>query len=165
MDYISLINYIKTNYSYDWLTHNQKKAYKKLKEFLIYDDVVNLYGKKGVGKTFLGWVFAKNNNFVYFENEEIFKNYNARNINVIIDNGTLYDWREVRRMVSLKAKKVIYISKEKILDYGVELKLDLYDVKQVLNNLSPIIGKNINVSIQNSNIDLWKIFRGRVYGY
>jgi len=169
MDYITLINYIKNNYSFEWLTNNQKNAYNKLKEYLIYDDVINLYGKRGVGKTFLGWVFAKNNNFIYFENEETFRNYRTKTkINAIIDNSTLKDGRDVRRMVSLKTHKVIYISKKKILDYGVELKLDLNDVEYVLNNLSPIIGKNININIQNlkiDNFDLWKIFKGRVYGY
>lgn len=166
MDYISLINYIKNNHSFEWLTDNQKNAYNKLKVYLVYDDIINLYGKRGVGKTFLGWIFAKNNNFVYFENEEIFKNYRAKTkINAIIDNGTLEDGRDVRRMVSLRTNKVIYISKKKILDYGVELKLNMNDVEHVLNNLSPIIGKNTNINIQNSNFDLWKIFRRGVYGH
>ncbi|WP_423792369.1 hypothetical protein ACPB8Q_06480 [Methanocaldococcus indicus] len=169
MDYIVLINYIKNNYSFNWLTNSQKNAYNILKEYLIYDDVINLYGKRGVGKTFLGWVFAKNNNFIYFENEDAFRNYKVKTkINAIIDNGSLKDGREIRRMVSLKTNKVIYISRKKILDYGIELKLDLNDVEHVLNNLSPIIGENINTNIQNlkiNDIDLWNIFKGRVYEY
>jgi len=172
MDYITLINYIKKNcFSNKFLTDSQKDAYDKLKRYLIFDNVVNLYGKRGVGKTFLGWVFAKDNNFIYFRNEKEFKKYKTkRRINVVIDNGKLNNGRDVRRMISLKANKAIYISREEILDYGVELKLNSYDIKQILENICPIIGKNKDTYINNFNFNnnefnLWEVFRVIVYGY
>ncbi|ADC68831.1 hypothetical protein MFS40622_0131 [Methanocaldococcus sp. FS406-22] len=169
MDYITLINYIKRNYSSKFLTDSQKEAYNKLKKFLLFDNVVNLYGKSGVGKTFLGWVFAKDNNFIYFKTEEEFKKYKTtRKMNVIIDNGELNDGRNIRRLISLKANKAIYISKGETLDYSVKLTLNWRDVEHVLENISPIIEKNKNIYIDNffdSDLNLWKVFKVMTYGY
>ena len=59
-EYIEVINRIKKNFSKDWLTPSQMQAFEKLKTFLSPPHrVINIFGEKGAGKTFLGWVLQK----------------------------------------------------------------------------------------------------------
>jgi hypothetical protein len=134
--YLDVINYIKNNHNKEWLTGSQNDCYGRLKELLEYNDVVNLYGPSGVGKTFLAWLFVKEG-FNYFCNTKKFlKSDNFNKINAIIDKGTVMDTKSVRVLTMPKAKKVIYISEKKSLEYGVELKLDSEDISTVKKNLN-----------------------------
>lgn len=74
--YIEKINEIKTKLNKDWLTVSQGKAFSQCKEFLnSHYKLINLYGKEGTGKTFIGWVLNK---------EKIGKYYS--NVNKVEDN-------------------------------------------------------------------------------
>lgn len=58
--YIEVTNRIKEHFSAQWLTPSQLRVYEQLRMFLVPPfRVVNIFGKEGVGKTFLGWVLGK----------------------------------------------------------------------------------------------------------
>lgn len=83
--YIDILNQIKTHYALDWLTPSQRKVYDEFVAFLgPPHKVVNIYGKEGVGKTFLGWVLDKQGLAKYFPSlEDVTANHSV----VIIDNA------------------------------------------------------------------------------
>ena len=161
VNYLEIINYIKNNYNKDWMTDSQKEACDRVNEYLLYDDVVGIYGKEGVGKTFLGWVFVMDG-FKYFEDEKKYKEYSKNVPYAVIDNGRLTNIKDIRRLTMTKSEKVIYITKIKSVPYSVKLTLDNSDIVKVLDNLKSL---DININKNYSNNNLWKIFRGVVYDW
>ncbi|UXM84772.1 hypothetical protein [Methanococcus aeolicus] len=159
VNYLEIINYIKNNYNKDWLTNSQKEAYNKVYECLTYDDVVGIYGNGGVGKTLLGWIFTMDD-FMYFKNEKKYKEYSKNVPYAIIDNGSLTDIKDIRRLTMIKSEKVIYITKIKSVPYSIKLTPNNEDIAKVLDNLKSL---NININKNYSNNNLWKIFKGVVY--
>ena len=69
--YIEVINRIKKNFSKEWLTPSQIQAFEELKNFLSPPQrAINIFGEKGAGKTFLGWVLQKECVGVYIPSYE-----------------------------------------------------------------------------------------------
>jgi len=54
--FVDTLNRIRQNIKAEWMTPSQQAAYDVLRERLRFLDEVNLWGRPGVGKTFLGWV-------------------------------------------------------------------------------------------------------------
>ena len=55
MNYQELTNRIKANFTEEWLTPSQQQIFLKLLNGFKTHKIVNVYGKQGVGKTFLAW--------------------------------------------------------------------------------------------------------------
>ncbi|MFN3421650.1 MAG: hypothetical protein ACK40X_08005 [Armatimonadota bacterium] len=56
---VALLNRLRYEMRWDWLTPSQLAASEQLLDFLRVNDVANLFGAHGVGKTFLAWVWHK----------------------------------------------------------------------------------------------------------
>jgi ABC-type Na+ transport system ATPase subunit NatA len=70
-EYIEVVNRIKKNFSKDWLTPSQMRAFEELTTFLSPPHrVINIFGEKGAGKTFLGWVLQKEGVGIYVHSYE-----------------------------------------------------------------------------------------------
>jgi len=57
--FVALLNKIRREADWGWLTESQREASEQLRDFLNINDVANLFGFHGVGKTFLAWVWQK----------------------------------------------------------------------------------------------------------
>lgn len=102
---------MKRNIEESRLTQEQKQSLQNLKDKIHDSKLVNLYGEKKVGKTFLAWVLAKNSNFEYFPSVNDADFSNKR---LIIDNGgrSRNDARELRKVIKLNdVEKVIYLTR------------------------------------------------------
>jgi hypothetical protein len=63
--YIRILNKIKSATDTLRLTSSQEACRARIEERLSYPGVVNLYGSRGTGKTFLGWKMSAENRAVY----------------------------------------------------------------------------------------------------
>jgi len=57
--YVALLNKLRAEAKWDWLSGSQRAASEQLWDFLRSNDAVNLFGIHGSGKTFLAWVWFK----------------------------------------------------------------------------------------------------------
>lgn len=65
--YIEVLNNIKQNFDLSWLTNSQREIFNKCKCFLVPPNkIINIFGREGTGKTFVGWVLSKENIGLYF---------------------------------------------------------------------------------------------------
>lgn len=64
--FVRRLNQIKSNRIPEWLTPSQQEAFFKVKTALRTPSTVNLFGRVGVGKTFLGWTLAHELNFFIY---------------------------------------------------------------------------------------------------
>jgi hypothetical protein len=55
--FVALLNKIRREADWGWLTESQRQASEQLRDFLNINDVANLFSFHGVGKTFLAWVW------------------------------------------------------------------------------------------------------------
>jgi len=91
--YIDILNQIKEKYTYDWLMPSQSIIYDAIEDFIgPPHKIINIYGKEGSGKTFLGWVLNKRGIGKYFSSLEAL----ADNVEIAIIDNTLYDRDYVR---------------------------------------------------------------------
>lgn len=157
--YIEKINEIKTKLNKDWLTVSQGKVFSQCKEFLnSHYKLINLYGKEGTGKTFVGWVLNK---------EKIGKYYSTVNKvednqkNIIIDNCDYNRQfaRDLRNKLRLKRiKHALLITRYRVEDDIPAFYLNITedDIKIFKHNL--FIYLNIKVSDINDK-NLWEYFK------
>jgi hypothetical protein len=126
----------------EWLTPSQKAAYDLLLERLGFLDEVNLWGRHGVGKTFVGWMLHQQRLAVYYPLLERVKQDSLLHI-VVVDN---VDWRRAQVLEVLhhcRGKgfdKIVLITTEPVQHQiaTVELGLTTEDVEHVANNLRSI---------------------------
>ncbi|MBA7713931.1 hypothetical protein ES703_122942 [subsurface metagenome] len=85
-EFIKILNKIKKNYCKDWLTLNQKNVFASCKKLIKSYFIINIYGAMGFGKTFLGWVLAKEVRGKYFPSLEKYNETNNVSKKIIIDN-------------------------------------------------------------------------------
>lgn len=57
---VALLNRVRAESEWNWLTESQLHATRQLRDLLRVHDAVNLFGRRGVGKTFLAWQWVKN---------------------------------------------------------------------------------------------------------
>ncbi len=57
--HVALLNRLRAEAKWDWLAESQRLASEQLAHFFRINDVANLFGAHGVGKTFLAWVWLK----------------------------------------------------------------------------------------------------------
>lgn len=157
--YIEKINEIKTKLNKDWLTVSQRKVFNQSKEFLdSHYILINIYGKEGTGKTFIGWVLDK---------EKIGKYYSAENKieenqkSIIIDNCDYNRQfaRNLRNKLRLKKiKHALLITRYRVEDDIPAFCLDITedDIKIFKHNL--FFYMNMKVTDINEN-NLWEYFK------
>jgi len=103
-EFIKILNKIKKNYCKNWLTLNQKNAFASCKKLIKSYFIINIYGTTGVGKTFLGWVLAKEVRGKYFPSLEKHNKTNNMSKKIIIDNCES-DRNFARKLRSIGLKK------------------------------------------------------------
>jgi len=143
--FVDILNRIRQHANPDWLTPSQQAAFDLLRERLNFLDEVNLWGRHGVGKTFLGWMLQVQALAVYAPRleEEGKKQMELLRRTIVVDN---LDWRreEVREALrwcrSLGYKKVVFFTTEPVQDQmsTVELRLTDEDMEKVVANLRSI---------------------------
>jgi hypothetical protein len=136
VDYLELINSIKDQYNEEWLTLSQKLLYEKVTTKFQAQKVINIFGDKGVGKTFLAWMITGYFNGYYTKDSN---NLKKELVNVIDDFG--YRKQDFRNLLpktqKLNIKKTILISNKKIQDDITCFQLDFKDAdkEKFKNNL------------------------------
>jgi len=143
-DFVRILNSIKTHWDLSWLTPSQQQCLAELQASLRVPGSINLFGKHGVGKTFLAWAVARENGLAYFPHPALFEQAEIVDAEgVIIDNclpGRI-EHREVLKVLQLRGiKRSILITTELIHDYihYCELTLTPDDMQKVLSNLETI---------------------------
>ena len=61
-----MLNRLKVEARSDWLTDTQRVAWRDIQQQLRLPERVNLYGTVGVGKTFLAWALARQQDAAFF---------------------------------------------------------------------------------------------------
>jgi len=140
--FVDILNRIRQHANPDWLTSSQQIAWNLLSERLNFLDEVNLWGRHGVGKTFVGWMLQAQGLAVYAPRlEEVEEKPLQRTI--IIDNAGWRRW-EVREALrycrSQGYEKVVLVTTEPVQDQlsTVELRLTTEDLEKVVANLRSI---------------------------
>lgn len=126
MNYQELTNRIKETFSEEWLTLSQRELYEKLVYGYKTHKVLNVYGKQGVGKTFLAWNLSRKMNGIYTNNLEI----DVVGKIVILDNykNSRTDIRNLFTFIQLsRIIKIIVITNAKAQDDIVSLELKFTD--------------------------------------
>lgn len=67
---IERLNAIKTSCSMEWLTPSQSQSWAKMQQYFLLNEVVNLYGPPGSGKTFIAWLRVKQGAAIYIPDLE-----------------------------------------------------------------------------------------------
>lgn len=141
--FVDTLNRIRQSMKPDWMTPSQQAVYDVLRERLRFLDEVNLWGRPGVGKTFLGWVLHIQGLAIYMPllarvEEEL--GLPLPRTTVVVDN---LGWRrgEVRQALHLcRSKgyeKVVLITSEPAQEQmaTVELRLTEEDIEKAKVNL------------------------------
>lgn len=146
MDYQDLTNRIKTNFSAEWLTPSQNQIFTKILEGYKAHKIVNIFGKPGVGKTFLGWNLNRVLASTYTKDIKV---DNLCSI-VILDDYS-HTKNEIRQLLPImqfqKISKIILITNMKALDdvVSLELKFNEDDKMKFKSN----IFKNLGLRFEN----------------
>lgn len=157
--YIEKINEIKTKLNKDWLTVSQKRIFNQCKEFLeSHNKLINLYGKEGIGKTFIGWVLNKEKIGKYYSTvNEIEENQRS----IIIDNCD-YNRQFARNLRNkLRLKKInhaLLITRYRVEDDIPAFCLNITedDIKIFKHNLFVYLDMKVSDIIEKN---LWEYFK------
>lgn len=139
---VDILNRIRQGACVDWLTPSQKVACDLLQERLGFLDEVNLWGRHGVGKTFIGWILHQQGLAAYCPLLGQVKQ-DLLSHTVVIDN---LNWRraEVLKTLHLCRNKgfnrIVLITTEPVQHQiaTVELRLTPEDVEYVASNLRDV---------------------------
>lgn len=140
--FVDILNRIRQGACTEWLTPSQKAAYDLLRERLGFLDEVNLWGKHGVGKTFVGWILHQQRLAAYYpllgqvEQDPLLRI-------VVVDN---LNWQRVEVLKALhhcRSKgfdKIVLITTEPVQHQvaTVELRLTPEDMEYAADNLRSV---------------------------
>ena len=124
--YIDILNQIKEKYTYDWLMPSQSAIYDMINNFIgPPHKIINVYGKEGSGKTFLGWVLNQKGIGKYFPSLDDLTD----NVEIAIIDCTQYDRDFVRglrnRLWSKHVRQAIILTRYRAEDSIPSFALDL----------------------------------------
>lgn len=143
-DFVRNLNRIKTKRNSDWLTPSQQRAFTATEKVLQAPSTVNLFGREGVGKTFLAWILAYKLGYVYLAHPSRLEQIdNLETSGVILDNcqSDRQAHRDLLKTVRFQQiHQAVFITRQMINDYThyVELNLTIIDQEQVQKNLADI---------------------------
>lgn len=140
--FVDILNRIRQRAHADWLTPSQKAAYDLVRERLGFLDEVNLWGKHGVGKTFVGWMLHQQGLAAYYPLLGQVEQNPLLRI-VVVDN---LNWQRAEVLEVLHHcrsrgfGKIVLITTEPVQHQiaTVELWLTPEDVKYAANNLRSV---------------------------
>jgi hypothetical protein len=140
--FVDILNRIRQGANLDWLTPSQKVAYDLLRERLNFLDEVNLWGKHGAGKTFVGWMLYHQGLAIYYPSLKHVK-YSSLLRTAVVDN---MGWRRVEVLEALHQcrgkgfAKIVLITTEPVQHQiaTVELQLTADDVEHATANLRSV---------------------------
>lgn len=140
--FVDILNRIRQGACTEWLTPSQKAAYDLLRERLGFLDEVNLWGRHGVGKTFVGWMLHQQRLAVYYPLLERVKQDSLLHI-VVVDN---VGWRRAQVLEVLHHcrnkgfDKIVLITTEPVQHQiaTVELRLSAEDMEHAAANLRSV---------------------------
>jgi hypothetical protein len=156
-----ILNKIKAQANREFLTNTQLKALVEIENLWRFPERINLWGPEGCGKTMIGWIVSKENNGIFFSNQEKFFDLEyCTNTHVIVDNVNLYEknFRRVIAELQIRNNKHTLIITKKPNNYGFpcvylpEPSND--DIVVVYNNLR-LLGFYSASSISERN--LWRV--------
>ena len=142
--FVRVLNAIKTHWDLSWLTDSQRQCLKEMQSQLRVPRTVNLYGRHGVGKTFLAWALAQESGLAYFPHLMVFRQTEGLGDDaVIIDNclPVRSQHRNVLKALDFRGVKwAVLITSTLIQDYThyCELLLTPDDISKVQDNLESI---------------------------
>lgn len=140
--FVDILNRIRQYANLNWLTPSQQVAWNLLLERLSFLDEVNLWGRHGVGKTFISWMMEAQGLAVYAPRLEEVKERSLQRT-IVVDNVS---WRrgEVREVLrycrSQGYEKIVLITTEPVQDQmsTIELRLTNEDLEKAVANLRSI---------------------------
>ena len=143
-NFVRDLNRIKSKRKFEWLTTSQQEAFAAATKALQIPNTINLFGREGVGKTFLGWMLADKLGYTYLVHPSHLEQVEHWDtIGVILDNcqSSRQAHREMLKTVRFQQiRHAIFITQQMISDYThyVELKLTPIDQEQVQQNLASL---------------------------
>ncbi len=140
--FVDILNRIRQNANTNWLTPSQQAAHSLICERLEFLDEVNLWGRHGVGKTFVAWLFYKQGLAVYAPRMEDVEPASLLRV-IVVDN---LDWRRLSAREALHHcrnlgyNKIVLITIEPVQEQiaAVELRLTEEDIAKAIANLHSI---------------------------
>jgi len=162
--YADLINRLKSKSDKNWLTKSQMHAFETIKKSTNHR-VINIFGKEGVGKTFLGWVLEKENIAKYFVDRDSMEKID--NSVITIDNfpPDRDAHRNFRRKMGMRGiEKAILITKPFAIPDDVkkvELNFDDEDRRKFKSNCS----KNLRVQFrdESDNYNMHELLKKNIW--
>lgn len=124
VDWIRLHNKVKESATFHMLSPNQQAAFSFLQKAVRYANRLNLYGESGAGKTFVGWVLARELGAQYLPDPS--GKMQKAEIIVIDDAPSTRTQSRILYGEALEyANSVILLSREPINDHIVQVQLSL----------------------------------------
>lgn len=140
--FVDILNRIRQAADLSWLTPSQQEAREAILERLKFLDEVNLWGRPGTGKTFLGWILMKERLADYVPGiQEIQR---ARALRTLVIDNAAWKRSEVRDILYRARQwgysRVVFLTAEPLEDQvaTVELSLTSEDKERVARNLRNI---------------------------
>lgn len=140
--FIRHLNQIKSKRTVEWLTPSQQAALSSIRNALRIPATVNLFGRAGVGKTFLGWTLASELDFAYLPQPDLINTVNGTEYDgVILDNCRAERQAHRELLKTLRFQDVgraVIITRQTVQDYThfVELHLTTSDILTAQQNLT-----------------------------
>lgn len=162
--YLKLHNKVKQHANADWLTPTQQKKLDQVRKRMELDELINLYGKHGTGKTFLCWILSKLEPVTYMPNPLTYPI--AGQTAVIIDNFNYFEknsFRKISARYSLKkVSKFVIITVHPFLEeqcVKIEMPIPTPDeIEKVIENLQKI-APLLTIKSPIESISIWRIYQ------
>lgn len=162
--YLKLHNKIKKHADADWLTPTQKSTLIEIKNRMDLDELINLYGSHGSGKTFLCWMLSKLESATYAPDPLAYPS--SGHVAVIIDNFGYFrknDFREISAKYALKkVDKFIIITLSPFLEEQcVRIRMPMpthEDIERIIANLLKV-APLLTMKCPLDSFSIWEIFR------
>jgi hypothetical protein len=159
--YLELHNSIKTHATLDWMTPSQQQVLSAIQNLLYSYRVINLYGYRGCGKTFLGWMCHRESIGFYVPHPSLLQCHvsSLSSSCLIVDNvqDNRAAFRDILKEVQIfSVPNLIVISQPPIREeiVALELHCTAHDYERASHNLSlDNQGQKID-----SGMNLWHIF-------
>lgn len=149
-DFVKVLNRIKASCSKEWLTPSQEIIFEECQKLPRSYYMINIYGKSGVGKTFLCWILTKEGLGTYFTSYRKYIEADDATTNLVLDNceSDRIFARNLRNIGLRKnIRSIFFITNTRANDDlpSLELKLTEEDIKCVKANLW-----RCNITIKNN---------------
>lgn len=162
--YLKLHNRVKQHADADWLTPTQQEKLNQIRKGIELNEMINLYGKHGSGKTFLCWILSKLESAAYVPNPLAFPT--PGQTAVIIDNFNYFgknSFRKISARHSLKkVNRFVIVTVHPFLEeqcFRIKMPIPTFeDIERIIGNLQRIAPLLI-IKPPAESFSIWEIFR------